>query len=310
MTHRPARSARRRTAVVSSVCLTAALIGVATSASAAQVAPGGAPSAVAISSRVSPADAAAAVARWTPERRAAAIDDGSGQPMSALAASDAATRISRADQVTPVSHIGRIFYDQNGESRSCTANVVQSANGSTLATAGHCLSEGQTFSTDIVFYPAYEDGDSAYGAWPVVGGATTDGWYRNGDQRVDSAFLAVGTDDSGDDIASVVGASPVLFDQEGAQEVSIYGYPTLMRFDGEHLDRCRGLSEHVSAPQLALPCDMNEGVSGGPILEGDGPDGAQFGNVAERYGDFSHVLGPLWQATEHAVYDTVAAIQP
>jgi V8-like Glu-specific endopeptidase len=307
MTHLPVRSTRRRTAVVSSVCLTAALLGVAPSAWATSVPSDGvAPAADATSFAVSASDASAAVDYWTPERRAAAIDVDSGRPMSELDASAAAAPISRAEQVAPVSHIGRIFYTQNGSGYACSANVVESANRSTIATAGHCLTTNQVFSTDTVFYPAYESGESPYGAWPVVGGAVPSSWATGNDRVDDSGFLAVSKDSAGEDLESVVGASPVLFDQSTTEEASVYGYPAALRFDGEHLDRCRGMSSPFVETMISIACDMNEGVSGGPIFAGDDANGPQIADESNRFEDYSHVIGPLWRQEQHDTYDLVS----
>jgi V8-like Glu-specific endopeptidase len=319
MTHRPARSPRRRTAVVSGVCLGAALLGVAAPASALDR---GAPSAAAPSSLVSvdvpTAPASDAVAYWTAERRAAATeDDGTGDASTGPDAaatdavtSDAAGTDGHAEQVDTVPHMGRIYYMQEGFGHYCSANVVASANGSTIATAGHCVTMHQVFSTDMVFYPQYESGGSPYGAWPVVGGNVTTGWYQqnDADQAEDSAFMAVARDDDGETVASVVGASPVLFDQPATQLVSVFGYPAVGRFDGEHLDRCTGSGTAQGTAQIVLACDMTGGVSGGPILVGDGSDGAQFANVAERDEAGTHNIGPLWQDSQHSAYDLTAAM--
>jgi V8-like Glu-specific endopeptidase len=299
---------------VAVACVAVALCSTAPSAWAASGGSGATAPASAVASIRIDADAAQqALDYWTPERRAAALDattTASGSESDSVSSS-AAAAIPRAEQVSPVPHIGTIFYTQNGAGYGCSANVVQSANRSTLATAGHCLTQKHGWSTNIVFYPAYESGESAYGAWPVIYGQTTPDWYeKNNDaQEDDTAFLAVGLNDDGDDITSVVGASPVLFDQSATRASTAYGYPASLRFDGEHLERCRGVGEAYSAEQIALRCDMNEGVSGGPVFAGDDANGPQFANVAERYEDYSHVLGPIWQATEKSVYDRVAAFR-
>ncbi len=217
---------------------------------------------------------------------------------------------AHATQIEPIPHMGRIFYTQAGKGYACSANVVESANRSTIATAGHCLTQKQVFSDHIVFYPAYDHGESQYGAWPVITGYVPSGWYQRNDddQGDDSSFMAVKRDGSGQDVQSAVGASPVLFDQPGAEHASAYGYPAAGRFDGESLQWCSGQGEAVSAEQIALPCDMNAGTSGGPILAGDFTDSPQFGNVAERYEDDSHVLGPVWKDVEHSAYDLTAAV--
>jgi len=302
------RSARRRI-VTYSLCLAAVLLGVAPSAWAAESTDAShdvAAAAGVVSFTVSASDASDAVAYWTPARRAAAIDVDSGRPMSALEASTRAAPISRAEQVAPIPHIGRIFYTQDGSGYACSANVVESANRSTLATAGHCLTQHQRFSTRTVFYPAYESRGSPYGAWPVVGGAVSASWASGNERVHDSGYLAVRRDYSGRDIASVVGASPVLFDRSITEEVSAYGYPAALRFDGEHLQRCRGMSAPFDHTMVSVACDMDEGVSGSPVFAGEDSSGAQIASVSNRFEDYSHVIGPLWRQEQHDVYDVVA----
>ncbi|MBF4624573.1 serine protease [Clavibacter sp. VKM Ac-2872] len=319
MSPRPAPPLRRRAGAIAAVCLGAALVGGAAPASAADR---DAPAADAASSLVSITVPAArdadAVAYWTPERRAAATEDEGDSSASAessggsdaVAASDAVASNDQAEQIPTVSHIGRIYYKQAGDGHWCSANVVASANGSTIATAGHCITMAQVFSIDMVFYPAYEDGGSDYGAWPVVGGYVTTGWYQRNDddQAEDSAFMAVARNGDGATVESVVGASPVLFDQPASERVSAYGYPAVGRFDGEHLDRCTGQSSLYEPSRIVVTCDMTGGVSGGPILVGDSGDGAQFANVAERDETSTHNIGPLWQDSQHSAYDLTGAI--
>jgi hypothetical protein len=272
-------------------------------------------------------DARRALAHWTPDRMAAATLTGGPAPEVApeadtavsprgLSASDAgidtaATPISRAEQVAPVPHIGRVFYTLNGSGYACSANVVSAGNRSTVATAAHCMTAKGAFSTDSVFVPGYVNGEAPYGSWPVIGGSIAGGYTEdNDDQADDTGFLVVARDDDGRDITSVVGASPVLFDQPLVKEGSVYGYPADKRFDGETLQRCRGLFQEESDEQVKLPCDMNEGVSGGPIFAGADANGAQYANDDARYADYSHIIGPIWQANEHAAYTQAAAVRP
>ncbi|MFT2751092.1 trypsin-like serine peptidase [Clavibacter sp. Sh2088] len=314
----PARSNRRTTATVAAFCLGAALLGAATPASAA----GRDASASLVPVAVPAAQPSDAVAYWTAERRAAATDDdASGDATTGSAAasdaateefatSDAARTDDHAEQVATVSHIGRIYYEQEGFGHYCSANVVDSANGSTIATAGHCVTRDQTFSTKMVFYPQYESGPSAYGVWPVVGGNVTTGWYQrnDADQAEDTAFMAVARDGDGQTVASVVGSTPVLFDQPAAQLASAYGYPAVGRFDGEHLDRCTGSGTAQGTTQIVLACDMTGGASGSPIFAGAGSDGAQFANVADLDYAGTHNIGALWQESARSAYDLTAAI--
>jgi V8-like Glu-specific endopeptidase len=315
----PPRPNRRTTAAVAAFCLGAALLGAATPASAA----GRDASASLVPVAVPAAQASDAVAYWTAERRAAATDDdGSGDATAGsdaaasdiatedLATSDAAGTDDHAEQVATVPHVGRIYYEQEGFGHYCSANVVASANGSTIATAGHCITRDQTFSSNMVFYPQYESGGSPYGVWPIVGGNVTSGWYQrnDGDQAEDTAFMAVARDSDGKTVASVVGESPVLFDQPATQLVSAFGYPAVGRFDGEHLDRCTGSGTAQGTAQIVLACDMTGGASGSPIFAGAGSDGAQFANVAELDYAGTHNIGALWQESARSAYDLTAAI--
>jgi V8-like Glu-specific endopeptidase len=309
--HSP-RSNRRTTAAVAAFCLGAALLGAATPASAADRDA----SASLIPVAVPATQAADAVAYWTDARRAAATDDDASGDAATdtatedLATSDAVRTNDHAEQVATVRHIGRIYYEQEGFGHYCSANVVASSNGSTIATAGHCVTRDQTFSSNMVFYPQYESGGSPYGAWPVVGGNVTTGWYQrnDGDQAEDTAFMAVARDSGGKTVASVVGASPVLFDQPATQLVSAFGYPAVGRFDGEHLDRCTGSGTAQGTAQIVLACDMTGGASGSPIFAGAGSEGTQFANVAEIDYAGTHNIGALWQASAHSAYDLTAAI--
>ncbi|MBM7411129.1 V8-like Glu-specific endopeptidase [Clavibacter michiganensis] len=329
MPSRPAPSARRPLAAVAALGLTTALLGVASAASADEPSAPVAVSASAsasgtvalavgantplVSVPVTSAEAMAAVAHWTPERRAAAIDadgaDGSAPATGDPLAASAASTTSVAQPIAPVPHIGRFFFERDGRSYFCSANVVESANRSTIATAGHCVTEQQEFSSDMVFSPGYQDGESAYGVWPVTGGNVTTGWYQRNDQdqAEDTGFLTVGRDDDGADIQSLTGASPVRFDAQAAQQVAMYGYPGEGRFDGSELQRCAGTGDAYTAMQVDLACDMTGGVSGGPILLGDGSDGTQFGNVAERSNDGTHNIGPVWREAAQSAYELTAA---
>ena len=326
MPPRPSPVPPRRAALVAVVALGAALLGSAPAvvdseparAAATPTATATADSATATpSSRlvVAPAAAAAALAYWTPERLAAAIERGNpaeasapavAPPASGPVATSAAQTAGRGQRVAPVPHIGRLFGVDDVGGFSCSANVVRAGNRSTIATAGHCVSEHRYFATQLVFFPGYDSGASALGSWPVVGGNVPTRWYAQDDQDDDAAFLAVGRDAAGRDVQSVTGASPVAFDAARVQRASGYGYPSLPPYDGSSLTRCQGTTTAEGPGKVGFLCDMTPGVSGGPLFLGDGPEGTQFTDMAD--GDAFHCDGPAWQAPERSAYDLTAAI--
>lgn len=273
----------------------------------------------------SPAESADALAFWTPARMAAATrsEDAattvdaldaaapSAHDDAAVAASDAAAPapISTAEQVPVVPHIGKLFGIFGGSIETCSANVVVSGNRSVVATAGHCVLRGGQYASRLIFAPAYANGQDPYGIWALSGAVVAAGYAQDErDQGDDTAFAVAAPNADGADITSVVGASPVLFDQDPAELGTVYGYPGAGRFDARTLQRCRGVFETFDPERIDVACDMNEGVSGGPIFAGDGSDGAEFGNAAARFEDSSHVVGTLWMAAEHAAYDQAAVV--
>lgn len=310
----PAPSLRRRLLTLSTlVAMTAALAGTQAADAAPRTGASGTPPVVTLT--VTDADADAAVAFWTPERRAAARDADVG-PADAARPADGASSGPTADaadpveQVPAVPHIGRMYFERNGFSYYCTANVVDAPNASTIATAGHCASSKEVFSTKLVFYPGVEGDQTPYGAWPIQQGSIASGWFESGDTDAadDTSFFALRKDASGAGVASVVGSSPVLFGQSAAQLVAAFGYPVEGRFDGHHLQRCIATAAATAPDQVVFPCAMTGGASGGPIFTGGSADGSQFANIATLDYNHTHNAGPLWGGTQRSAYDATAAI--
>lgn len=322
--HLPTRRTRTAGLVAASAVAVAALLGGAPAAWAGdRTVTDPVTSARPLELHASPAETADALAFWTPARMAAATrrDDAAttvdaldaaaptADDDAAIAASAAAAPISTAERVPVVPHVGKLFGIFGSSIETCSANVVVSGSRSTVATAAHCVLRGGQYASRLIFAPAYQDGQDPYGTWALSGAVVAAGYAQDeSDQGDDTAFAVAAPNAAGADITSVVGASPVLFDQDPAELGTVYGYPGSGRFDARSLQRCRGVFESFDPERIDVPCDMNEGVSGGPILAGDGSDGAEFGNAAARFADSSHVVGTLWKAAEHAAYDQAAAV--
>ncbi|MBF4619350.1 trypsin-like peptidase domain-containing protein [Clavibacter sp. VKM Ac-2873] len=323
--HSPRRRTRTAGLAAASAVAVAALLGGAPAAFAGdRTVADPATSARPLELHASAAETADAVAFWTPARMAAATrSDDAATTVDALdaaapaadddasiAASDATAPapISTAEQVPSVPHIGKLFGIFGSSIETCSANVVVSGNHSVVATAAHCVLRGGQYASRLIFAPAYANGQDPYGTWALSGAVAAAGYAQDeSDQGDDTAFAVAAPNEDGADIASVVGASPVLFDQDPAELGTVYGYPGSGRFDARTLQRCRGVFETFDPERIDVACDMNEGVSGGPIFAGDGSDGAEFGNAAARFQDSSHVVGTLWKTTEHAAYDQAAS---
>ncbi|MGQ4515276.1 trypsin-like serine peptidase [Streptomyces sp. DW26H14] len=245
---------------------------------------------------VSDADQQAARAYWTPQRIAALTTPGSDNPP--LSAPDGAPwtaggAIGRAT--------GRLFFTDHGEDVSCTATLVNSANHSTLVTAGHCLNDTDLLGDDDqwngeeLFIPGYHDGQAPYGTFPVRTLVADSTWLQNDQVNAakfdayDQAFAVVGRNESGQSPQDAVGtAEKIGFDVAGGQKVYEFGYPRaaddparegLPEYTGQRLAFCEGQAQQypgtsdVPEPRglWGSGCVMGGGSSGGPRLAGFAP---------------------------------------
>lgn len=187
--------------------------------------------------------------------------------------------------------VGRLFYvDHGGADSSCTATVVQSANRSTVVTAGHCvvthnlLGEDATWAPKLMFVPGFHDGAMPYGAFPAVSGVADAHWVASGEESdYDQAFLVLAANEQGELVADAVGAAhAIAFDPEVGQPVQEFGYPRAAARNPEHdgrpefiglrLAHCWGTSQvapdypddPTPSDLRGIPCDMGGGASGGP----------------------------------------------
>ncbi|MCS6712280.1 hypothetical protein JSY14_09715 [Brachybacterium sp. EF45031] len=264
---------------------------------------------------VSAAEADAAEDYWTPARMEAAIpaetllaeNDHIASSEPAAGARTMRPRAAAASPaVTPVDHIGKVFFTIDGTDYVCSANAVVSDNESTVATAGHCAHEGGgSWATNWVFVPAYENGNAPYGAWTAEDLFAPTQWTSEGDMTYDTAFAVVRGEGSAT-LTDTVGGSGVEFNGARGQRYTSYGYPAGTPFDGETLHQCTGTAEADptgSTESHGIPCDMTGGSSGGPWFLGDGADGVQNSVNSFGYRGLDGVMfGPYWGAVIEDTY--------
>lgn len=266
------------------------------------------------------AEAAAATSAWTPERMEAAIPadtlvvDQLAELDTAVAPDGAATTyaaeqpVLQATRVSPVSHIGKVFFTLGGLDYVCSANSVTSANGNTVSTAGHCLNEGPgDFASEFIFVPAYENGSAPYGQWPAVELVAPTQWTDGGDINDDTGFAVVASQ-GGQTLSATVGASGVSFNQSTGLSYTLYGYPAASPFDGETLQQCAGTASRDrlgGTTSQGVSCDMTGGSSGGPWFIGSGSSGVQ--NSVNSFGYNSQpgvMYGPYWGSVIQGAYQS------
>lgn len=258
---------------------------------------------------------------WTEERMAAAepMEPEIVEDVDSATLTDIFTEIESANPRTIHSasqpqnpaatpHIGKVFFSTPQGDFVCSGNLVASANQSTVATAGHCLHDGNggSFATNFAFAPAYDYGESWRGVWAAEEMVTSTAWANNGDFEHDYAF-AVMEERSGTTLEQWVGeASSISFNQPRNQYYSAYGYPAAPPFNGEELRRCDGnaTDDPMGGSTQGIPCDMTGGSSGGPWFLGGSPSGAQNSVNSYGYTFLPDVMfGPYFGSTAEEVYN-------
>jgi hypothetical protein len=225
---------------------------------------------------------------WTPERIAALTQPSSDNPPKATSDGAPWTGHNAVNRT-----VGRLFFTDHGEDVSCTATVVDSANRSTVVTAGHCVEGGNLIGEDHqwaaneMFVPGYRDGHAPYGKF--AGRAAVEDARRLLDDGTDSrlftldqAFVVLGPNTRGQLVQDAVGtAQRIGFDRPGDANVVQFGYPRaasdparsgLPEYTGERLAFCTGRAQRATgttdfpeAPdQWGTACVMGGGSSGGP----------------------------------------------
>ncbi len=97
---------------------------------------------------------------------------------------DARYRIYPSASGHPERATGLLTFQQGGFGFSCTGWLI---NPNTVATAGHCVHEGNggSFSTNVVFYPGRDGASSPFGSCTGRTLFTVVGWADNGDEQFD-----------------------------------------------------------------------------------------------------------------------------
>lgn len=205
-------------------------------------------------------------------------------------------------------HIGKVFFSTNQGDFVCSANIVASANQSTVATAGHCLHDGDggQFARNFVFAPAYDYGESQHGVWAAEELVTSSQWANHGDFEHDYAFAVLETK-GGTTVQQQVGAaSPIAFNQPRGQYYSAYGYPAAAPYNGQELHSCHGTAtaDPLGGSTQGIPCSMTGGSSGGPWFLGQGTGGAQNSVNSYGYSFLRDVMfGPYFGSGAEQLYD-------
>lgn len=178
----------------------------------------------------------------------------------------------------PYMTIGKLFFRQYGVGYVCSA---ASAGNRAIITAGHCIHAGNNradgWSTNLVFVPAYKDGNAPLGQWPALNSnlRVMTAWYVNGNPnglRRDVGGAILNRNAQGRTLSQVVGWLGFAWNWGYALHYNAFGYPQAAPFTGQRLFDCQGSYAYYSTGEgpagapvtRAIGCDMTGGSSGGP----------------------------------------------
>lgn len=174
----------------------------------------------------------------------------------------------------PYVTIGRLFFTQGGRGASCSAASVGNY---AVFTAGHCVHSGNNsdtgWSTNVVFVPAYKDGNAPLGQWSASWLATKTAWYANKNFRRDMGAAVLFADQNSNKISDVVGWLGFSWNFPYEQHWNALGYPAEGSFTGNRLIVCEASFAYTLSPSgagpnpMAIGCDMTRGQSGGPWIK-------------------------------------------
>ncbi|MEU3017901.1 trypsin-like serine protease [Nocardiopsis sp. NPDC007018] len=174
---------------------------------------------------------------------------------------------------------GKVYLTMDGRDFTCSASVVDSANRSTLVTAGHCAKDGKgSWAQNWTFVPGYSSGDSPHGKFTARDLMVVPQWSNRADDSYDFAMVVL-NEDGGTAVQDRVGAQRISFDTWTEQSVSrgvqvyTFGYPAASPYNGRELHYCSGrtVADTGGTTANGVRCTMTQGSSGGPWFSGFDP---------------------------------------
>ncbi|HEY0716008.1 MAG TPA: trypsin-like serine protease [Streptosporangiaceae bacterium] len=158
--------------------------------------------------------------------------------------------------------VGALFMHSAAGNHFCTASVVSSPGRDLLVTAAHCINggKGAGYRSDMVFVPAYRDGQAPFGVWTVARLLVAPQWAGSADPDYDVGFVVLNPN-AGQNIQDVLGANQLGTDVQTDYLVHVTGYPD----SDDSPITCVNWTSRQSSTQLRFECSgYTGGTSGSP----------------------------------------------
>jgi V8-like Glu-specific endopeptidase len=213
---------------------------------------------------------------------------------------------------------GKLFmFEGSTPTYVCSGTVVNSASKNVVWTAGHCVHEGGPtgeFFDAYAFVPGRRNSSNPFDVWFAELAVTTSQWATSTNEDVafkhDVGALALERVD-GEEIADVVGARGIRFNQSPHQLYDSFGYPAEDPFDGEKLWVCDSdpgiLLGSGSLAFMGIGCDMTGGSSGGGwIVDGGFVQSVNSFGIVNNPQYEETMFGPQMRDAAFDVYELAA----
>jgi V8-like Glu-specific endopeptidase len=171
----------------------------------------------------------------------------------------------------PLSTVGKVFFTIGGRNAVCSGVALNSENKSLVDTAGHCLHSKQYgWASKWIFCPMYYNGTTPYGCWAAKSYVTTSEWANNEDAAFDFGLVVMHPRSAGKLVTKVGGVGWAHDVDTTKYHYNAYGYPAKSPFNGQTLKSCENRTATIwkdgDENVISIPCNMNNGSSGGPWL--------------------------------------------
>lgn len=209
--------------------------------------------------------------------------------------------------------VGFLFMkDPNsGKQLGCTASVINTQNGNVIATAAHCLfnGQGQQF-TDIQFSPGFNHGqDGPLGRIPAAVVKVTDAFLADNDVDDYGLVRLNFQGPKGEPLQDITGSLGYRFDIGTDAPTAIFGYPLGGDFedcpgDGQTLCFWDGETELEEKFRVITDENLGTGASGGPWIWNYDPSthvGWLYSNSQAYDVNNEETVGPIYSEEDFNV---------
>ncbi len=218
-------------------------------------------------------------------------------------------------RIWPYRTVGKLFFRRGGKSYVCSAASIGN---NAIWTAGHCLHAGNNkrsgWSTNVVFVPAYKDGNAPYGQWPARQLFTSRKWYQHGIPGGLSEDWGAATlfPQKGRKISQRVGWLGFAWNWSRYQHWHALGYPAAAPFNGQRLIATAASFAYTGAlpgvDSNGFGSDMTGGCSGGPVIMRFGSANYLNGNNSYRRSNKpKELFSPYFNSNTKKFWDVIIA---